>query len=125
MGKLLGHLWYPSEELFGLALLDRDIPIEHKQEMVSAMKSVDSNEDRMRRPKILKSSTATAKLCDFFTQSSITFFEKLGLETQFIDVDLQEWEDKEDFQDGVKVAGDLAVVNDHAERGVVILQEYS
>ena len=89
------------------------------------MKSVDSSEDRVRRPQIPKSSIATAKLCDFVTQSSITFFEKLGLKTQFIYVDPQEWEDREDFQDAEKVAENLAVVNDHAERGVAIVQEYS
>ena len=43
MGKFLGHLWYLSEELVGLALLDRDVSIEQKREMFSAMKSVDSS----------------------------------------------------------------------------------
>ena len=48
----------------------------------------------------------------------------MELPDDFLDVDPDEWESREDYQQALAVVHAMAVVNDHAERGVALIQEY-
>jgi len=53
------------------------------------------------------------------------FFQKLGLQDGFLDTDPATWLELEDFQTAAAFVQGIAVINDHAERGVALIQEYN
>jgi len=53
------------------------------------------------------------------------FFQKLDLQDSFLDADPATWLELEDFQTVAALVQGIAVINDHAERGVALIQEYN
>lgn len=49
----------------------------------------------------------------------------LGINTEFLDVDPQDWESMPQYQNGMQIATSLKVVDDIAERGVAIIQNFT
>ena len=49
----------------------------------------------------------------------------MDLSDAFLDVDPDKWEPREDYRKALAVLKAMNVVNDHAERGVALIQEYS
>ena len=89
--KFLGHLWYLSEDLVGLALFDARVPDEEKRRMVRAMeKTVPVSEDPPKRIYVDLKSVAEKSLSDFTTQNSRRLFQKLNLPDGFLQSDPQE-----------------------------------
>jgi hypothetical protein len=69
----------------------------------------------------------------FVTAKSMTLLRMMELSHGFLAVDLHGflavdpdlWKDRDDFRQAKETLKSLMVVNDHAERGVALLQEYS
>ena len=55
----------------------------------------------------------------------MSFFKKLNLKTDFLELSIEQWYSNLNFQDSEATNQALSVVNDHAERGVALIQEYS
>jgi len=53
------------------------------------------------------------------------FFEILGINTDFLDVDVSEWASHHSYMQAQQTVASLPVVNDHAERAVRPLQDYN
>ena len=53
------------------------------------------------------------------------FFQLLGLSEEFLQSDSSEWGHQETYRTGQKVAQSMRVVNDLAERGVALIQEFN
>ena len=124
--KLSNHLWYLSEELAPLALFDVGVDAELKRQMVSAMKEVDGHQDDPPKRITVDLKTLPEKsLVNFVTKQSVTFLDHLQLSRAFLDADPEEWPDRLDYQEASAVIRSLKVVNDHAERGVALIQEYN
>jgi hypothetical protein len=64
-------------------------------------------------------------LVDFTTKQSRLLFQRLELPDGFLAVDPDEWDRREYFRRASAVINELKVVNDHAERGVALVQELS
>ena len=64
-------------------------------------------------------------LADFATKSSAMFFDKFRLPDGFLEISSSQWETNVQYQEAKAVVASLAVVNDHAERGVALVQEHS
>lgn len=62
---------------------------------------------------------------DFVTAKSMIFFQLLELPAGYLKVDPDLWELREDYKQAKEIIKSLNVVNDHAERGVALIQEYS
>lgn len=60
---------------------------------------------------------------DFTTKHSHVLFERMELPDGFLAVDPDKWGERDDFQYAAVMIKDLKVVNDHAERGVALVQE--
>ena len=69
------HLWYLSEDLVGLSLLDNRIPDEVKADCVTRMKTASPTEHHPRRAKI--ENTEDIRLHAFFTKRSHRVFDVL------------------------------------------------
>ena len=49
----------------------------------------------------------------------------MGLQTSFMETNPASWGDFEEFKNAKAIIEALKVVNDHAERGIALVQEYS
>lgn len=81
--KILGHLWYLSEELISLAFFDDEITLDTKQKMVQALK----NKGLDVSPKRISLGTkdiAGKNIEDFVSSNSFHFFEIVGIPSQFL-----------------------------------------
>ena len=122
--KLLNHLWYLSEELVALSFFDTAVPDDVKSSMVAALEKPGS-EDRQTRIKLPISAVADAKLSDFVSCKTLTFFTKLGLSREFLASPPSTWHQCEGYSKALSVVSSIKVVNDHTERGVKLIQDYN
>ena len=57
--------------------------------------------------------------------NSLNLFNRMGLQTSFMETNPASWGDVEEFKNAKAIIKALKVVNDHAERVVALVQEYS
>lgn len=65
------------------------------------------------------------QLSDFITPNTYKFFDRFGICKEFLYEDPSDWNDNEDFLKGLAIVCSIRVVNDTAERGVKLIQEYN
>jgi len=118
------HLWYLSELLVGFAFFDDEVPVEEKRLMVLALKENEGSEEPSKRIPPFVDPTAK-RLHDFVTTSTVRFFQILGLSEEFLQSDSSEWEHQETYKTSQKIAQSVKVINDLAERGVALIQEFN
>lgn len=127
--KFSNHLWYLSQELVSLAFFDRRVSSSTKRLMVSAMQSEENqDQDHSKESKRINVDLYSFKdknLEDFVTAKSMTLIQMMELPNGFLAVDPDLWEDRDDYKQAAETVESLKVVNDHAERGVALIQEYS
>ncbi|KAL1378520.1 hypothetical protein pipiens_015530 [Culex pipiens pipiens] len=118
------HLWYLSDELVGFSLFSEKVSAEEKQRVVQAMKTIPAGERSvLGDPELLK--TGRASLADFSTMPTASIFAKLSIDDTFTERPPTEWAEIEGFKAGLRVVQNLKVVNDIAERGVKLCEEYN
>lgn len=123
---LCRHLWYLNEELISLAFFDDAISLDVKRQMVKALKMKGSAPPPKRKDKIFTLTDLQNKtVANFVTSSSLFFFEKLSLQSSFLEVDPAEWSSRDDFKMASKYVKSMNVVNDNAERAVALIQNFS
>ena len=118
------HMWYLSETMISLAFFDPDTCLSEKRDMVKALDVVGS-ENPPKRINFDVSAVDGKAIASFVTSSSLRFFEILKLPSDFLRADPQEWESRSDYQTAAKYVRALKVVNDCAERGVALMQNYN
>ena len=129
LGKFCGHLWYLSPEAVALAFFDLGLPKDIKMNMVQAaihgMDSEDSSVKRIViRPMDVKN-YISKDISQFVTRKTLAFFTRFGVSTDFLQTDPDEWEERDDYKKGLKIAAELSVTNDIAERGIKLIEEYN
>lgn len=118
----LNHLWYISEELVGLAFFDPNVSTATKIEMIDAMKRpVNGN----KRGSANLADVDRLTLSDFVTQSTKHLIDSLMLPNEYLSISPAEWKDRPDYQAAEHRARELRVVNDFAERGIALIQDYN
>ena len=123
--KLGMHLWYLSEELVTLALFDSRVPADTKKLMLAAM-DIPTSDHPPKRPQVETSAFMSHKgLEQFCTANSMTLFNRLQLPTSFLSKEPSEWCQDEMYNRALAVVTALAVVNDRAERGVALIQDFN
>lgn len=122
--KLSKHLWYLSEDLVALALFDNQVPHCLKRLIVKAMKDINCKKESTKRPNITLETFVDMKFEDFVTKRSALLFQQMCLPDAFLQVDPEIWEDQETFCKALEIVKSIQVVNDHAERGIALIQEF-
>ena len=89
------------------------------------IKENDGENKPLKRVKVNLLQIRNMSLVDFATKNSRILFERMQFSEDFLEVDPEDWNEREDFQNAKAVIKDLKVVNDHAERGVALVQELS
>lgn len=124
--KFSNHLWYLSQELVGLAFFDSRVSSSTKRLMISALESREHQDQKNpKRITVDLDSFKNKNLEDFVTTKTLTIFRMLELSNGFLAVDPDLWEVRDDYKEAMETITSLKVVNDHAERGVALIQEYS
>lgn len=124
--KKLGlHLWYISEELVGLALFDTRVSHDSKRLMLAAMEEV-APDHPPKRPSVKSEAfLGTRGLEQFCTTNSKKLFPLLGIPDTLLTKDPSRWAEDESYERALEVLKGLAVVNDRAERGVALIQDFN
>jgi hypothetical protein len=125
--KLQRHLWYLSEELVGLTLFDEDVSLAMKRRMLESMKRQvdDEDEEPLKRCSRGLATLAVSQLDSFASPKTVRLFEKLHLATDFLEADPSSWGTNRAFRAAQDQLKTLKVVNDHAERGLALIQKFN
>jgi hypothetical protein len=122
--KFEGHLWYLSEELIALAFFDDEVPLDTKCKMVSAL-DTPGIDNPLKRTIVDMTAIQSKELENFVSSNTRRFFEITGLPFDFVTKDPSEWEQEPTYKAAKAAAQCLRVVNDIAERGVALMDEYN
>lgn len=141
--KFSNHLWYLSDECVALSLFDENVSNEIKREISDKIKTLKSNNydgddtdydddvdviENMKRVPLKPSEIGTfiqKGLPDFVTGNTHKFFNRFGISTNFLNEDPFKWNENEAYIEGKNIIHHLNVVNDAAERGVKLIEEYN
>jgi len=122
--EILGHLWYLSEELVALAFFDDKVPNDAKWKMVLSLQKP-AAEHPLKRANVDPPAVRAKQLEDFVTFSTCRFFNITGFSASFLDKDVEAWTDDENYKSTRDSVRCMRVVNDIAERGVALMDEYN
>ena len=127
--KLMNHLWYLSSETVALAFFDPKLSSESKMKMVNALnRETESSNENLKRvqveideiPEIINNGIE-----QFVSADTKRFFERFNLNDEFLRTEPSTWPKNESFVKGLELVNKLKVVNDSAERGVKLMEEYN
>jgi len=121
--KIAGQLWYLSEDLILLSLFDRQVNVATKRAMLKASTETEGESDPLKRAVVDLAIIQQKTLVDFVSKGSRKMFATLGLPDGFLNEDPDSWDDREDYKTADAVVCSLAVINDHAERGVTLIND--
>jgi hypothetical protein len=62
---------------------------------------------------------------DLINYKSIRMFKRFEISTHFLRIDPAHWDNQEDFKTGKQIINAMKIVNDTAERGVKLMEEYN
>ena len=125
--SILLHLWYLTEQLVVFGLFDDELSLTERKAMAEKLLSI-------RRPKSFRPSKPTfptdlmsndPTLDVFIGPKSWLIFEKLNANGEWLEDDVEDWQDNEEYGRMKHLLMDLKVVNDLAERCVKDVEEYA
>jgi hypothetical protein len=127
------HLWYLAPEMVPLALFCSSLPNDEQQaiatQLITLKPEVLPQSPSARRgtgfgkpifPKLLTS----LQLADLITEDSWFFFSSLGLDSDFLALNVTDWKDSESYQSCLPAVKAINVINDAAERGVKMSADF-
>lgn len=109
----------------GLSLFDDDVTPNVKDEIVQAMFSSKEKETPAKKATVALENIQSLSLATFVSSNTCIFFQKLKLPQAFLQLPASQWEENNHYQIAKSFCKRLAVTNDHAERGVALLQTFS
>lgn len=119
---LENHLWYLSDELVGLALFSDNVSTEEK----SALLAGSLRKATVRKVRgdisVMKKEP---QLGDFASTRTTQICRRFNIDPSFLQLPPDVWNDNDKYVEGKKRISKLRVVNDTAERGVKLFQEYN
>lgn len=129
--KFCGHLWYLSAELCGFAFFDEAVSIDTKRKMVKALNNEESTSEMLSTTQRIIISPKNAnellekEIEDFVCVKTNNLFKRFAINTDFLKLDPSTWRSNEDFQKSIVLLKKIPVINDVAERGVKLIEEYN
>jgi len=87
--------------------------------------ATEGTQDPPKRISLDPSEIEEKRLHDFVTLNTMKFFQIPSLPSSFLGVDPDTWITNTDYLQAEEIVKELCVVNDTAERGVALMQEYN
>ncbi|KAL4090628.1 hypothetical protein QTP88_025427 [Uroleucon formosanum] len=129
--KFCGHLWYLLAELCGFAFFDEAVSIDTKRKMVKALNNEKSTSEMLSTTQRIIISPKNAnellekEIEDFVCVKTNNLFKRFAINTDFLKLDPSTWRSNEDFQKSIVLLKKIPIINDVAERGVKLIEEYN
>jgi hypothetical protein len=134
--KIINHLWYLNSECVTFSIFDDRVDNSTKLKMAERILSTydssieDDEEIELKKKIALKLEDVSHfirkdLLIDLINSKSIGMFKRFEISTQFLTIDPANWNNHEDYIIGKQIINSLKVVNDTAERGVKLIEEYN
>ena len=121
--KMKKHTWYLQPELACLGLFDDHVDLKTKREMVEKLRGPDCFPMDL---KLTQEEIMSKQLPDFVSPKSTYLFSALRIEdNEFLGHDPAHWPKIDAYTEAQKRVHGLKVVNDMAERGVALAQEFN
>jgi hypothetical protein len=122
------HLWYLADETVGLALFSDRIAVNEKAKIVAGMTNVPLERQCMTRQdkkavKIIPSDDSS--LGDFASARTAMLLNRFDIRDSFLSNPPETWSENQDYLEGKEHILQLRVVNDTAERGVKLFEEFN
>ena len=92
--------------------------------MVVALQEVKASDEPLKWIQPFQNPT-TKKLHNFVTKNKTDFLTTLGISQDFLQVDPSQWECQAEYQRSQQLVRSVRVINDLAERGVALIQEFN
>ena len=124
LSKIIRHLWYLSEELVALAFFDDEVSNDTKHHMVTALQTSGA-EHPLKRITVDPLTLGEKKLENFVTQNTNRFFSITRLPSSFLTKNIDLWSVDKDYQTVKNIVHSMRVINDIAERGVALMDDYN
>ena len=133
LDKFKNHLWYLAPETSAIAFFDKDIQVDIKRKMIMALTApTNFDEDFEDAPPkklnynslMMIESLRKASMDNFITRQSLLFFDRFGLDKEFLRKDCESWMNDESYIASRNIVKSLKVVNDSTERAIQLTQEY-
>ena len=122
--KLLGHLWYLSPVLVAFGFFDDVVSPDTKRRMVQALQ-VPGDDHPVKRAIVDPAMIHSKELDDFVSSTTQEFFSITGLSFQFLELDVEQWDDDSKYKSVKATVRSLKVKNDIAERAVALMDEFN
>ncbi|KAK0045546.1 hypothetical protein Bpfe_025032 [Biomphalaria pfeifferi] len=120
---LQNHMWYLSDETVSLALFSDEVSPIEKQKIITGF-GIEPSERHVRGdPSLLQ--IEDVSLGHFSTRRSQNLLTKLQIGHSLLVLPPEQWNDNTDYQKGKQRINDLRLVNDTAERGVKLFEDYN
>lgn len=126
--KMINHLWYLTDKLAIISLFDDEVEVEVKKKMVVNMKYRKGKKVKARKFEVENddlNALLDKDISDFVSVDSVSIFKAFDLPYDFVDKDINSWASDESFKECVQFFTKLMVVNDVAERGVALIEQYN
>ena len=125
------HTWYMTEELILLSLFSDKVTLEEKEKMVEKLKCfkrVNGFQNRhgtgFGKPVLPQIKENKLNLSEYVGASSWYFFTMLGIETEFLNLPVDEWKAAPSYILACDIIKNIRTVNDMAERGVKLASDF-
>ena len=121
---MAGQLWFLSKELVGLAPFDDELDNETRKKMVLTMKEKEIKDPAKRATTDLEL-IHQMTLVDLTSKNSKTLFKNMNLPDDILEFPADQWKHQSSFNDAKSFISSMTITNDHAERGIALIQSFS
>ena len=121
------HCWYLIPEVIPFSLFSDKLTCDDKARLAARILSLKSNipqSYKLGKPKF-PNIAETTELVDLVTSESIKFFNILGLDFHWLEMNPDKWEEDLNFKKAREFARTVKVTNDVAERGVKLATDFA
>ena len=126
--KNSNHLWYLAPKTVGLSIFDDNVPTQVRANMAQVMLEADRGEEEEEEE--VKKYILHQKDFSSFTNLEFSSFVTNAIKKLFAQFSINgknptTWNDDPGYKSGLQKLQKMVVVNDVAERGVKLIQEYN
>lgn len=131
ISKFSNHLWYLADETIALSFFDSNVNCEEKRLMARVLmnyKDADEKPFALKRYPLKPNHIANfckMNLNELITPNTLQFFERFDISNSFLLEDPSTWDKNENYIYGKNKLSNLQVINDNAERGVKLMEDYN
>ncbi|GBM23580.1 hypothetical protein AVEN_196653-1 [Araneus ventricosus] len=123
--KFCNHLWYLNEESSILTIFDKNVNIASKKRIIENLKRGNLHTERKCIVQPNEVPLLLEKAIDFISQKSLNLLKKLNIDISFLNISPNLWDRDDSYLKSQEIFQNLRVVNDTAERGVKLIQDFN